>query len=237
LRGRLLARAATASLILWLVIGDTDRLLAAPAEKLLPLDQYSSAKFRELAGKYADDLRALATDIYHCIPWLEVQDHSLGFFRPKDLGGSDGRYLSMRVFIEQEPSADFARLTAGNRAAAMYARYVGPLLKRMGRSQSLNADPAVEGFTIILDWLKQSTRADNERPVSETIAVHIDKASALAFLAGRETPVELANRAVIQLWDGETSLGHLHLTRLAEDDFVSTHKMANYQLAPGVTCP
>jgi hypothetical protein len=236
LRDRLLVRAAIALVLLGLLGGGAGRPLAAPADQLLPVDQYTSDKGRELARKYADDLRALATGIYHCIPWVEVSEHGLGFYRRKDVGG-DSRYLSMRVFIEQEPSDDFARLTVANRAAAMYARYVGPLLKRMGQSPALRADPAVEGFTIILDWLKPSARAASDRPVNETIAVFIDKTSALAFLSGKATPLELANHAEIRLWDGETSLEHLRLTRLAEDDFVSTHKMANYQLAPGVTCP
>ncbi|PYM84037.1 MAG: hypothetical protein DME09_09335, partial [Candidatus Rokuibacteriota bacterium] len=127
------------------------RAVAAPADRaLLPLDQYTSEKGRELGRKYAEELRALASGIYHCLPWLEVTEHSLGFYRPKHLGGGDSRYLSMRVFIEQEASPDFARLTVANQAAAMYARYVAALLKRMARSQALTADPGVEGFTIIL---------------------------------------------------------------------------------------
>jgi hypothetical protein len=107
----------------------------------------------------------------------------------------------------------------------------------MARSQALTADPGVEGFTIILEWLKQSVRAASDRPIHETVAVFIDKASALDFLAGRLTPRALADRAQLRLWDGETSLENLRLTRLAEDDFVSTYKMTNYQLDPGVTCP
>jgi len=238
LRSRLLRGAALAlSLLPALFVSSGLARVGAPEEKLLPLDQYTSEKARELARKYAEELRALASDIYHCIPWLEVQEHSLGFYRPKHLGGGDSRYLSMRVFIEQDSSPDFARLTVANQGAAMYARYVAPLLKRMARSQALTADPGVEGFTIILEWLKQSARAASDRPIHETVAVFIDKASALDFLAGRITPRALADRADIRLWDGETSLQNLHLTRISEDDFVSTYKIKNYQLEPGVTCP
>ncbi len=238
MRSRLLRGAALAlSLLPALFVSSGLARVGAPEEKLLPLDQYTSEKARELARKYAEELRALASDIYHCIPWLEVQEHSLGFYRPKHLGGGDSRYLSMRVFIEQDSSPDFARLTVANQGAAMYARYVAPLLKRMARSQALTADPGVEGFTIILEWLKQSARAASDRPIHETVAVFIDKASALDFLAGRITPRALADRADIRLWDGETSLQNLHLTRISEDDFVSTYKIKNYQLEPGVTCP
>ena len=238
MRSRLLRGAALAlSLLPALFVSSGLARVGAPEEKLLPLDQYTSEKARELARKYAEELRALASDIYHCIPWLEVQEHSLGFYRPKHLGGGDSRYLSMRVFIEQDSSPDFARLTVANQGAAMYARYVAPLLKRMARSQALTADPGVEGFTIILEWIKQSARAASDRPIHETVAVFIDKASALDFLAGRITPRALADRADIRLWDGETSLQNLHLTRISEDDFVSTYKIKNYQLEPGVTCP
>ena len=239
MRSRLLAGAAAVALPLFFTLpSGVGRAVAAPADgALLPLDQYTSEKGRELGRKYAEELRALASGIYHCIPWLEVQEHSLGFYRPKHLGGGDSRYLSMRVFIEQDASPDFARLSVANQAAAMYARYVAALLKRMARSQALTADPGVDGFTIILEWLKQSVRAASDRPIHETVAVFIDKASALDFLAGRLTPRALADRAQLRLWDGETSLENLRLTRLAEDDFVSTYKMTNYQLDPGVTCP
>jgi hypothetical protein len=238
LKSRLLAGAAAVALPLLFTLGGVGRAAAAPPDRaLLPLDQYTSEKGRELGRKYAEELRALASGIYYCIPWLEVQEHSLGFYRPKHLGAGDSRYLSMRVFIEQDASPDFAQLTVANQAAAMYARYVAALLKRMARSQALTADPGVEGFTIILEWLKQSARAASDRPIHETVAVFIDKASALDFLAGRIAPRALADRAQIRLWDGETSLENLRLTRLAEDDFVSTYKMKNYQPDPRVTCP
>lgn len=238
MKSRLLAGAAAVALPLLFTLGGVGRGAAAPPESaLLPLDQYTSEKGRELGRKYAEELRALASGIYYCIPWLEVQEHSLGFYRPKHLGAGDSRYLSMRVFIEQDASPDFARLTVANQAAAMYARYVAALLKRMARSQALTADPGVEGFTIILEWLKQSARAASDRPIHETVAVFIDKASALDFLAGRIAPRALADRAQIRLWDGETSLENLRLTRLVEDDFVSTYKMKNYQPDPRVTCP
>lgn len=238
MRSRLLRGAAIAlSLLPALFASSGPARAGAPEEKLLPLDQYTSEKARELARKYAEELRALSNGIYHCIPWLEVAKHGIGFYKPKFLEGGDSRYLSIRAYIEQESSPDFARLTVANQGAAMYARYVGPLLKRMARSQALTADPALDGFGIILDWLKQSAAAASDRPVLETIAVLIDKPPALEFLAGRMTPRALADRADIRLWDGETPQGHLRLTRISEDNFVSTYKVKNYQLEPGVTCP
>ena len=37
-------------------------------------------------------------------------------------------------------------------------------------------------------------------------------------------------------WDGEAPVGALRLAAW-DDDFVFVHKVKNYQLAPGVTCP
>ncbi len=239
MRSRLLAGAAVVlSLLVALLISAVARA-AAPDGRLLPLDQYTTEKGRQLAQKYEADLRTLFSGIYHCIPWLEVEEHGIGFYKPRHPGANadDSRYLSIRVFIEQESSPEFERLKVGNRAAAMYSRYVVPLLRRMTRSQALTADPTVEGFTIILDWLKQSARSASDRPVQETIAVFIDKSAALDFLSSKATALELAGRAKILLWDGEKPLGTLRVTQLKDDDFVSTYKVKNYQLDPGVTCP
>src|SRR2546422_642757 len=86
--------------------------LAAPSEdRILPVDQYTSQKARTLAQKYAPALRALNAGIYHCLPWLDVPKHSIGFFRPKHLAQpQDQRYLSLRIYIEQEASPQFAAL-------------------------------------------------------------------------------------------------------------------------------
>ena len=209
---------------------------AAPADdRLLPLDQYTSDKSRTLATTHGQALRDLSTGIYHCLPWVEIQKHSIGFFKPKHLAGGDIRYLSLRIYIEQDPSADFARLRVEDRASAMFSRYVGPLLRRMTKSQAIAADTGVEGFTIILEWLKQAQRGAGDRPVHETIAIFIDKPVAVEYLA-RATPItEVAAKARVLGFDGETALGSLRLA-VCDDNFVTTYNVANYVLEPGVTC-
>ncbi len=234
MRSRRLAGAAVA-LTLLLAVGRG--ALAAPLDdKILPLDQYTTEKGRALATKHAEELRALNAGIYHCLPWVEVDKHSISFQRPRQLLPADARYLSLRIFIEQDPSPTFARLPVQDRASAMYSRYVTPLLRRMTRSKALTVDAALDGFTIILDWLKQSPGAAGERPVHETIAVFIEKNAALDYLSGKSTARDLANRAKILAWDGDTPLGPVRVT-LYRDDFVATYKVKNYQLEPGVTCP
>jgi len=208
---------------------------AAPlADRVLPTEQYTTDKARRLAVTYTPALQELNANIYHCWPWVETQKGSIGFFRPKN-ATQDDRYLSVRIFIEQDPSPAFGRLPFEERAAAMFSRYVGPLLRRMSKSQALVSDANLDGFTTILEWTKQAASV-NGRPVHETIAVFVDKATALDYLRGRADIRAVASRARILGFDGETALGAVKLGPTFDDNFVTTYKVANYQLEPGVTC-
>ncbi len=236
-RRRAVVALAVALLIVWI-----RGALAAPLDDVvLPPELYSSEKGRALAVRHAEELRALSVGIYHCMPWVEVhraqdgKNFGIGFYRPPHLASSDQRYLSLHIFIEQDSSPQFVALPLQDRASAMYSRYVVPLLRRMTRSQALTADRDLDGFTIILEWLKE-TASRGDRPLHETIAVFIDKGAALDFLAGRIAPRALADRAKILLWEGETPRGPIRVT-LYNDDFVATYKVKNYQVEPGVTCP
>jgi hypothetical protein len=208
---------------------------AAPlADRVLPTEQYTTDKARRLAVSHAPALRELNANIYHCWPWVETQKGSIGFYRPKN-ATQDDRYLSVRIFIEQDPSPAFGRLPFEERAAAMFSRYVGPLLRRMTKSQALVADASLDGFTAILEWTKQAASVGG-RPVHETIAVFVDKTTALDYLGGRADIRAVASRARVLGFDGETALGAVKLGPTWDDNFVTTYKVANYQLEPGVTC-
>jgi len=205
---------------------------APPESHLLPPDQHSSEKARGLARKYADALRELNLGIYHCLPWLVVPNNSIGFFKPKHLA-SDARYLSLRVFVEQDASPQFTALDFEGRASAMYSRYVGEMLRRMTRDASLRADADVDGFSVIIGWLKQTTQGG--QPVHETIAIFADRATAADFLGGRAKIADFAGRTVVLGFDGQQALGPVRL-RAWEDNFVRSFQVANYQPTPGVTC-
>lgn len=208
---------------------------AAPAEdRILALDRYTSDKGRTLGATYGATLKQINASIYHCMPWLEVPREGLGFYKPRD-AARDDRYLSLRVYIEQEPSTQFTAMPVEQRASSMFSRYVGPLLRRLTGNTAMLRDGALDGFTVILEWLKQTPLAGG-RPVHETIAVFLDKSTALEYLQGMVKAPDLAERARIYGWDGETPLGRLRLASW-DDNFVSTYKVANYQLAAGVTCP
>jgi hypothetical protein len=224
--------AATLALACLMSAGRADAQV--PEDRLLPLDQYTSEKARTLGATHRQALRALNATIYHCMPWVETQKHSIGFFKPKHLT-TDDRYLSLRIYIEQDASADFARLRVEERASAMFSRYVGPMLRRMTKDPAVPADAAVDGFTVILEWMKQVPRDSGDRPVHETIAVFVEKPVALDYLAGTIPITEVAAKARVLGFDGETALGPMRLG-VWEDKFVSTFKVSNYVLEPGVTC-
>jgi hypothetical protein len=207
---------------------------AGPSEdRILALDRYTSDKGRTLGAAYGGTLKQINSSIYHCMPWLEVPKEGIGFYKPRD-ASKDDRYLSLRVYIEQEPSTQFAALPIEQRASSMFSRYVGPLLRRLAGNGAMVNDSTLDGFTVILEWLKE-TPMSGGRPVHETIAVFLDKPTALEYLQGMVKTPDLADRARVYGWDGETPLGRLRLASW-DDNFVSTYKVANYQLAPGVTC-
>jgi len=207
---------------------------AAPSEdRILALDRYTSEKGRTLAATYGTTLKQLNSSIYHCMPWLEVPKEGIGFYKPRD-ASKDDRYLALRVYIEQEPSTQFAAMPMEQRASSMFSRYVGPLVRRLAGNRTMVDDASLDGFTVILEWLKE-TPLSGGRPVHETIAVFLDKPTALEYLQGAVKPADLADRSRVYGWDGETPLGRLRLASW-DDNFVSTYKVANYQLAPGVTC-
>jgi hypothetical protein len=223
-----------AALVLACVMSAGRAAAAPPEDRLLPVELYTSDKARTLGATHREALRALNAGIYHCMPWVEIQKHSIGFFKPKH-ATVDDRYLAIRIYIEQDPSPEFARFRVEERASAMFSRYVGPLLRRMTKSPAVAADATLDGFTIILEWMKQIPRSPGERPIHETIAIFIEKGVAVDYLAGALPITEVAAKARVLGFDGETALGPLRVA-VWDDNFVSTFKVSNYVLEPGVTC-
>ena len=207
--------------------------VAAQTDLVLPTDQYSSPTAKRLATTHSLAVRELAGQLYHCLPWLEVHRHSIGFFKPKH-AATDERYLSVRVFVEQEPSDTFTQLGAEGRAGAMFSRYVGHLLRRMARDRALLADVDLAGFTVIVEWVKQGASM-NGRPVHETIAAFVPKTLALEYLARRVGAGDLARRSRVLGFDGETALGEISV-KAYDDDFAATYKVKNYETPVGVDC-
>ncbi|HSF02955.1 MAG TPA: hypothetical protein VLA62_08090 [Solirubrobacterales bacterium] len=215
--------------------GATPVAAASSDASVLPPEQHTSEKGRRLATTYQDALRDLSAKVYHCMPWVEVKRNGIGFYKPKHLDG-DSRYLSVNLYIDQQPSPEFAAFSIEERASRMFSRYVGPMLKRMARPSGLLADSGLDGFTVILEWLKQTPASASARPVHETIAAFFERSIVAEYIGGRLPARELAARARILAWDGETALGSMRV-RSWDDDFVATYKVSNYQVAHGVACP
>src|SRR5207244_11209510 len=114
---------------------------------------------------------------------------------------------SVRLFVEQDPSPQFAALPVDKRASSMFSRYVGPLLRRMNHDAAVRADSGIDGYTIILGWLKQAPRGDGARPVHEVIAVFVDRPSAVAYLTGPGHARHLVPRAGGRGFDGRAAPG------------------------------
>ena len=74
---------------------------------------------------------SISAKIYHCVPWVEVKKNAIGFYKPKHMTGGDTRYLSINLYIDQQPSAEFAAYKVEDRASRMFSRYVGPMLRRL----------------------------------------------------------------------------------------------------------
>lgn len=204
-----------------------------PADRVLPPDRYTSDRARALGQKYQGALREINAKIYHCMPWLEVKAEGIGFYKPKHLDG-DSRYLSLNVNVDQRPTAEFTRLSVKDRVSAMFSRYVPHLLRSMASSDLLK-EPALEGFTVIVSWLKAEP-AGGQPPVMETAAAFLPKALVTDYLKGSVGIGQLADAAHVLVWDGETRVGNVK-ARAWADDFMLTYKVAGYTPDPRVTCP
>jgi hypothetical protein len=206
---------------------------AAADDAIMSIDQYKTPKARALATTHEPLLKQMREEIYYCMPWVGVQKAGIGFRQPKG-AVDDDRYLSVWILIDQDEDARFSALPPERRASAMFSRYGTDLLRRMATLQPLVADPNVHGFSVVLSWLKPGTGAAVQ-PVNETLALFIDKPTALAFLAKRVPAGEFTRKAKFSVFDGVQDMGRLPL-EVWDDSFVRTFKVANYELPKGQKC-
>ena len=205
---------------------------AGPEEVIIPLGEYSTVKGRNLAEAHKTELIKLSENIYHCLPWLAVVKNGIGFPHPND-ARADDRYLSVWVAIDQAEDPRFAAFTLPQRVSAMFSRYGVDLLRRMTKFTDVASDANVQGFTVILSWVKPGTAAT--RPVNETIALFADQAVVADFLAQRLPATEFAEKATFNVFDGKTKIGRVQLD-IVKDDFNSTFKLKGYEVAKGQSC-
>lgn len=207
---------------------------AAPADALMPVEKYTTAKAKNLANVHRLRLIEFSEQLYNCMPWLAVYPGRIGFPRYKDSPGDD-RYLSTWIWIDQREDPVFAALPQERRASAMFSRYGVDMLRRMAALSDVVDDADVAGLSVVLSWLKPGTGRPGQQPINETFALFIDKATAADFLAKRVAPEEFISRAKFNLYDGESLVGRVPL-QVWDDSFNSTYKVANYEPPKGAQC-
>lgn len=220
------ARSLLVGVTLLVVVGGA--AAAPPDEAIIPLDKYTSEKGKILATTFGSQLRQILNRVHNCRPWLNVPKAGLGFTRAAGMAGDD-RYLNIWVRVRQTITSEFAGLSTERRASAMFSRHGVDLLRQLSADDSIFADPALHGYSVILGWLKPNGGgADAEK--EETLGVFTDKATVRAFLAKRMGAKEFVERATIVAFDGSDRLGRIPL-EVWEDDFAKTFKLPNYEPA------
>jgi len=222
--------------VLFLLAVPAPWLAAASADDaIMAVEQYTTPKARTLATTHQPLLKQIREEIYYCLPWVGVQKSGIGFRQPKG-AVEDDRYLSVWIVIDQDEDARFAALPPERRASAMFSRYGTDLLRRMAALRPIVSDASVQGFSVVLSWLKPGTSSTSgAQPVNETLALFVDKHTALGFLAKRVPPAEFVRQAKFSVFDGMRELGRLRL-EVWEDFFVRTFKVANYEMPKGQKC-
>jgi len=205
---------------------------AGPQDAIIPIGEYSTPKGRSLAEAHKAELLKLSEHVYHCLPWLAVVKNGIGFPHPNDAKGDD-RYLALWVSIDQAEDPRFGAFTLPQRVSAMFSRYGVDLLRRMTKLTDVQSDTNVQGFTVILSWVKPGTATTT--PINETIALFADKPVVADFLAQRLPAVEFAEKATFNVFDGKTKIGRVQLD-IVQDDFNSTFKLKGYEVAKGQSC-
>lgn len=206
--------------------------VASADDAILSLEQYRTPKARTLASTYHPQLVQIREQIYHCMPWVGVQPGGIGFRQPKG-ASDDDRYLSIWIVIDQADDPKFAAMPPDRRASAMMSRYGTDLLRRMAAIQPVVNDANVFGFSVVLSWLKPGTRSG--QPVNETLALFIDKGTALQYLNRRIQGAEFVKRAKFNLFDGTQEIGRVALD-VWEDGFTKNFQVVGYEVPKGQGC-
>jgi hypothetical protein len=225
-------RGAVAVLAVLFTLAVVSPSLAAPEDSITPLEQYNTPKAKALASTYKPQLVRFYEHVYWCLPWLGVVKNGIGFRQPKGITADD-RYLSVWVTIDQTDDGSFAAMTRERRVSAMFSRYGVDLLRRLTAMTSAGSDADLTGFSVVLSWPKPGLPPD--RPVSETMALFVDKSSLADFLAKRLEPTEFVTRAKLSVFDGKDPLAPGKL-EIWEDTFNSTYKLKGYEEPKEAKC-
>lgn len=211
-----------------------DMAVAAPEDALRSVEKYTTVREKSLASVHRTRLLQFAAQIYNCLPWLAVYPGELGFRQARDNRG-DALYLSMWIWVDQREDPAFAALSQERRVSAMFSRYGVDMLRRMAELSDVLDDRNVTGLSVVLSWLKPGTSRPGRQAVNETLALFVDKATAVDFLAKRVAPDEFTNRSQFTFFDGMDAVGRVPI-EVWEDSFNSTYKVNSYEPPKGAQC-
>lgn len=220
-------------LVVWVSAVAALAVLPASSAWAVPAEE-AIVKAKALAAAYTAQLVRLYEGIYHCMPWVELPRRGIGFRAPRG-SERDDRYLSAWIIIDQSDDGTFAAMPRERRVSAMFSRYGVDLMRRLASLQGIAEDPRVAGFAVVLSWLKPGPVPAGAQPTNETVAVFVDKATALEYLHGRLAAAALGPRLEPLLFDGKEELGRIPLT-VWESRFVATFKLRDHQPASGQKC-
>lgn len=228
-------RCSAAALAAALVLASVAPALAQSDDALIPFEKYTTGKAKTLAQAYKARLVQFYEQIYNCMPWVSVVKNGIGFPRRKG-DDTDYRYLSVWISVDQQDDGTFAALPQDRRVSAMFSRYGVDMLRRMTALTDIASDANLDGFSVVLSWLKPGTgNKPGAQPVSETLALFVDKATLQDFLSKKLPAAEFANRAKFTVFDGQDAVGRVPL-EVWEDSFNSTYKIQNYEPPTGQKC-
>jgi hypothetical protein len=205
---------------------------ATPEDSITPIAQYTTPKAKTLASTYQSELVRFYEHVYWCLPWLGVFKNGIGFRQPKGIE-TDDRYLSVWVTIDQTDDGSFAAMSRDRRVSAMLSRYGVDLLRRLTAMTSVGTDTNLTGYSVVLSWPKPGLPAN--QPVSETLALFVDKSTLGDFLAKRLGTSDFISKAKYSMFDGKDPVGPLKLD-IWEDTFNSTYKLKNYEAPKEAKC-
>jgi len=225
-------RLAAVALAAAVLLGPVTAGWATPEDSITPIEQYTTPKAKTLASTYKTELVRFYEHVYWCLPWLGVLKNGIGFRQPKG-AEADDRYLSVWVNIDQTDDGSFAKMPQQRRVSAMFSRYGVDLLRRMTAMTSAGSDSNLTGFSVVLSWPKPGMPENH--PVSETLALFVDKASLMDFFGKRIPPAEFTSRAKFSVFDGKDQVGPMKLD-VWEDSFNSTFKLKNYEEPKEAKC-
>ncbi len=232
---RTLTRCGVAALAAALILSSVGPALAQSDSALIPLDKYTTPKAKTLGLTYRTRLIQFYEQIYNCMPWVSVRPNGIGF--PSRKGDdTDYRYLSVWIWVDQEDDGSFAALPQDHRVSAMFSRYGVDMLRRLTALTDVASDANLDGFSVVVSWFKPGTGdKPGVRPVNETVAFFVDKATLQDFLAKRLPAAEFTNRAKFSVFDGQDPVGRVPL-EVRDDSFNSTYKVQNYEPPKGKKC-